>query len=216
MLGGGPVGLEFAQTYARLGAQVTVLELLPELLPREDPEVGRYVREQLGREGITALTGFRATRVAREGQEKAIHGADGRRIAVDEIFVAAGRTPNTRDAEPGRAGVELDQGAVRVNDRLATTAPGIWAAGDVTGGLQFTHVADYMAQVVVRNALTPFPTTVDYRVVPWVTFTDPEVARGGGAGGGAAAAGGRPPGFRSSYAELHSGVAEGVSATVAV
>src|SRR5207247_1002643 len=105
MLGGGPVGLEFAQTYARLGAQVTVLELLPELLPREDPEVGRYVREQLGREGITALTGFRATRVAREGQEKAIHGADGRRIAVDEIFVAAGRTPNTRDAEPGRAGV---------------------------------------------------------------------------------------------------------------
>src|SRR3989454_3172023 len=101
------------------------------------------------------------------------HGADGRRIAVDEIFVAAGRTPNTRDAEPGRAGVELDQGAVRVNDRLATTAPGIWAAGDVTGGLQFTHVADYMAKVVVRNALTPFPTTVDYRVVPWVTFTDP-------------------------------------------
>src|SRR2546426_10685409 len=120
------------------------------------------------------------------------HGADGRRIAVDEIFVAAGRTPNTRDAEPGRAGVELDQGAVRVNDRLATTAPGIWAAGDVTGGLQFTHVADYMAKVVVRNALTPFPTSVDYRVVPWVTFTDPEVARVGMTVEEAAAAGERP------------------------
>ena len=127
MLGGGPVGLEFAQTYARLGAQVTVLELLPELLPREDPEVGCYVREQLGREGITALTGFRATRVAREGQEKAIHGADGRRIAVDEIFVAAGRTPNTRDAEPGRAGVELDQGARSEERRVGKECRSRWS-----------------------------------------------------------------------------------------
>ena len=213
MLGGGPVGLEFAQTYARLGARVTVLEMLPELLPREDPEVGSYVREQLGREGIAALTGFRATRVTREGQDKAIYGTDGRRVAVDEIFVAAGRVPNTRDAEPGRAGVELDEGAVRVNDRLATTAPGIWAAGDVTGGLQFTHVADYMAKIVVRNALTPFPTTVDYRVVPWVTFTDPEVARVGMTVEEAAAAGERPQVFRSDFAELDRAIVEGGSAT---
>src|SRR5439155_307457 len=110
MLGGGPVGLEFAQTYARLGAQVTVLELLPELLPREDPEVGRYVREQLGREGITALTGFRATRVAREGQEKAIHGADGRRGRATAGVPLRLRRARPRDRGGGKRDSRLLQG----------------------------------------------------------------------------------------------------------
>jgi pyruvate/2-oxoglutarate dehydrogenase complex dihydrolipoamide dehydrogenase (E3) component len=213
MLGGGPVGLEFAQTYGRLGAQVTVLEMLPEVLPKEDPEVGRYVRECLTAEGITVLTGFRTERVAREGNAKVIHGAEGQRVAADEIFVATGRQPNTRDADPARAGVELDRGAVRVNERLETTAPGIWAAGDVTGGLQFTHVADYMAKVVVRNALTPLATKADYRVVPWVTFTDPEVARVGMTVDEAVGAGERPLAFRSDFGELDRAIVEGAGAT---
>ncbi len=202
MLGGGPIGLELAQTYHRLGATVTVLERLPEVLPREDPEVGRFVRERLGQEGITLLTGFEATRVACEGGLKIVHGVDGRRVAAAEIFVAVGRRPNTREAEPERAGVELDHGAVRVNARLETTGRGVWAAGDVTGGLQFTHVADYMAKVVVRNALTPFKTKADYRVVPWVTFTDPEVARVGLTAAEAQARGERVEVFRYSFTEL--------------
>ncbi len=211
ILGGGPIGLEFAQTYARLGAQVTVLELLPEVLPKEDREVARFVREHLMGEGVAILTGFQAARVAREGTLKVVHGADGQRIVGDEIFVAAGRRPNTRDAEPERAGVELDRGAVRVNERLETTAPGIWAAGDVTGGLQFTHVAEYMAKVVVQNALTPLKTRADYRVVPWVTFTDPEVARVGLTADEATAAGERVEIYRVSFTDLDRAIVDGAA-----
>src|SRR5213078_2647384 len=101
------IGLELAQTYHRLGSTVTVLERLPEVLPREDPEVGRFVRERLEHEGITIVTGFAAERVTCEASLKVVHGADGRRVAGNEIFVATGRRPNTRDAEPERAGVEL-------------------------------------------------------------------------------------------------------------
>ncbi len=212
ILGGGPIGLEFAQTYARLGAQVTVLELLPEVLPKEDPEVGRFVRERLLNEGIAILTGFRAQEVRREGAAKAILGADGQRIVADEIFVAAGRRPNTQEAEPERAGVELDHGAVRVNARLETTALGVWAAGDVTGGLQFTHVAEYMAKVVVQNALTPVKTKADYRVVPWVTFTDPEVARVGLTAAEAEAAGERAQVYRYSFDDLDRAIVDGATA----
>ncbi len=211
VLGGGPVGLEFAQTYGRLGAHVTVLELEPEVLPREDPEVGRFIRERLGDEGVTIRTGFRATRVAREDGRKVVHGADGQRVAAAEIFVAAGRRPNSQDVEPERAGVELEGAAVRVNARLETTAEGTWAAGDVTGGLQFTHVADYMARVVVQNALTPLKTAADYRVVPWVTFTDPEVARVGVTAPEAVAAGERPEVFRYDFSELDRAIVDGAA-----
>ena len=211
MLGGGPVGLELAQTYHRLGAQVTVLELLPEVLPREDPEVGAFVRERLTAEGIAIRTGFRAAAVAREGARKVVHGADGERVATDEIFVATGRRPNARDVAPERASVELDNGAVRVNPRLETTARGVWAAGDVTGGLQFTHVAEYMAKVVVQNALTPLKTKADYRAVPWVTFTDPEVARVGLTAAQAEAAGERVATFRYDFAELDRAIVDGAA-----
>src|SRR5207247_702775 len=135
----------------------------------------------------------------------------GRRVAGNQIFVATGRRPNTRDAEPERAGVELANGAGAVNARLETTARGIWAAGDVTGGLLFTHVADYMAKIVVRNALTPFPAKADYRVVPWVTFTDPEVARVGLTAAEAEARGERVATFRASFSELDRAIVDGAT-----
>ena len=211
MLGGGPIGLEMAQTYARLGARVTVLELLPEVLPNEDPEVGRFIRERLGEEGVTVRTGFGATHVFRDGTEKVICGAQGERIVGDELFVATGRRANTADLDAERAGVALDRGAVRVNGRLETTRPGIWAAGDVTGGLQFTHVADYMARVVVQNALTPLKTKANYRVVPWVTYTDPEVARVGLTEAEAAARGERALVFRSDFADFDRAIVDGAT-----
>jgi pyruvate/2-oxoglutarate dehydrogenase complex dihydrolipoamide dehydrogenase (E3) component len=212
MLGGGPIGLEFAQTYARLGARVTVLERLPEVLPNEDPEVAAFVRERLAQEGITVRTGFSAARVTREGSAKVVRGADGETIAGDEIFVATGRRPNTGALGAERAGVALARGAVRVDARLATTARGIWAAGDVTGGLQFTHVADYMARIVVQNALTPLKTKADYRVVPWVTYTDPEVARVGVTEAEAIARGERAEVFRSDFADLDRAIVDGATA----
>ncbi len=212
MLGGGPIGLEFAQTYARLGAKVTVLELLPEVLPNEDAEVGRYIREQLEAEGIVVRTGFRAATVAQEGVAKVVCDPAGERIAADELFVATGRRPNTADLNAEQAGIALDRGAVRVNARLETTRRGIWAAGDVTGRLQFTHVADYMARIVVQNALTPLKTKADYRVVPWVTYTDPEVARVGLTEAEATAQGERVEVYRSDFADLDRAIVDGATA----
>jgi pyruvate/2-oxoglutarate dehydrogenase complex dihydrolipoamide dehydrogenase (E3) component len=211
LLGGGPIGLELAQTYARLGPKVTVLELLPEVLPNEDPEVGRFIRQQLEAEGVCVRTGFTAARVAREGAAKVVCGAHGERVAADELFVATGRRANTADLEAERAGVALERGAVRVNARLQTTQRGIWAAGDVTGGLQFTHVADYMARIVVQNALTPLKAKASYRVVPWVTYTDPEVARVGLTEGEATARGEGVEVFRSDFADLDRAIVDGAT-----
>ncbi len=176
ILGGGPIGLEFAQTYARLGVKVTVLEFLPGILPREDPEAARVVRDQLLAEGIAVRTGFRAVKIESEGGSKVVCGEGGERVAAAELFVATGRRPELEDLDPARAGVEVEGGAVLVDQRLRTTQPGIWACGDVTGGPQFTHAAEYMARIVVQNALTPLPARVDYRLIPRVTFTDPELA----------------------------------------
>lgn len=212
MLGGGPIGLELAQTYARLGAKVTVLELLPEVLPNEDAEVGRYLRERLQDEGIVVRTGFRAATVAQEGAAKVVYSVDEEKVAAAELFVATGRRPNTADLEADRAGVALEQGAVRVNARLETTQRGIWAAGDVIGGLQFTHVADYMARIVVQNALTPLKAKATYRVVPWVTYTDPEVARVGVTEAEATARGERVEVFRSDFADLDRAIVDGATA----
>ncbi|MFP3948986.1 MAG: FAD-dependent oxidoreductase, partial [Longimicrobiales bacterium] len=104
---------------------------------------------------------------------------DGRHFECDAVFVATGRRPQTGALELERAGIETDGAAIRVDDTLKTTGRGAWAVGDVTGGLQFTHVADYMAKTALRNAIFPFSSRVDYSAVPWVTYTDPEVAHVG-------------------------------------
>ncbi|MBI3982844.1 MAG: FAD-dependent oxidoreductase, partial [Gemmatimonadetes bacterium] len=202
MLGGGPIGLEFAQLLARFGVAVTVLEAMSEVLPREDPEAGRLIRARLTVEGVTMRTGVSVVRAAREGAETALYTASGERFAAAALFVASGRRPNVRDLELERAGVEVEGGGVRVNHRLETTQAGIWAAGDVTGGRQFTHLADYMARAVVQNALTPLKAAADYRAVPAVTFTDPEVASVGLTMEQAQAADPRSEAYRYEFADL--------------
>lgn len=179
ILGGGPIGLEFSQVYARLGADVTVLEMAPQILPVEDPDVGAALRGILEDEGIRFRTGLKATGVEESDGRKVVVGEGDERFACDEIFVATGRRPQTDGLALDRAGVETDGAAIRVDDSLRTTAPTVWAVGDVTGGLQFTHVADYMAKTALRNCLFPFSSAVDYSAVPWVTYTDPEVAHVG-------------------------------------
>lgn len=176
VIGAGPIGLEIAQVLSRLGAEVVVVEMLDRILPKEDDDVAERLLGYLKAEGIDFRLGNGTRAVERVGQSKVLVTDGGDRIEVDEIFVATGRRPATEGLGLEAAGVHTEQGAVSVDATLRTSNRHVWAAGDVTGGLQFTHVADYMAKTVLRNALLPGSTKVDYGDVPWVTYTDPEVA----------------------------------------
>lgn len=184
VLGGGPIGLEFAQVYRRLGAEVTVIEMLPQLLPREEADAAHAVHGVLEREGIRIFTGTTVERVADSGgRELLVHADAGPAGAVsvptDEVFVATGRRAAADRLGLTAIGVELDRGAVKVDNTLRSTVRGVWAAGDAAGGPQFTHVAEYHAKLVLRNLLAPLKGRVAYSAVPMVTYTDPEVARVG-------------------------------------
>ena len=179
VLGGGPIGLEMAQVFARLGSDVTVFEMEHEILPREDADIARRLREFLKVEGITFRLGEGVASVELGNGAKVLVTASGTRTTADEIFVATGRRPATEGLDLDRARIRTERGAVVVDAKLRTSNRRVWAAGDVTGGLQFTHVAEYMAKTVLRNALLPGSTKVDYGNVPWVTYTDPEIAHVG-------------------------------------
>jgi pyruvate/2-oxoglutarate dehydrogenase complex dihydrolipoamide dehydrogenase (E3) component len=177
-IGAGPIGCELGQALSRLGAQVTILASGDRILPKEDADVAAVVRAQLEAEGIRIVAGARVDRVEIEGTAKVVW-AGGERIACEQILLAAGRVPNTDRLNLEKAGVEFRQQGIRVNDKLQTTNPRIYACGDAIGRYQFTHVAGYEAVTVAKNALF-FPVSqIDYRVIPWATFTDPEIARVG-------------------------------------
>ena len=187
VLGGGPIGCELAQSFARLGAAVSLVEMAPRLLPREDAEVGALVAERLAADGVQVAIGHRALRFepAADGRGGVLiaeaHGAEVR-IAFDRVLLALGRTPNTEGFGLKELGVELGpRGHVAVDGWMRTNFPNMLVAGDVAGPYQFTHMASHQAWfAAVNGLLAPFWSfRVDYRVVPWVTFTDPEVARVG-------------------------------------
>ncbi len=189
VLGGGPIGCELGQAFARLGSRVTLVEQAPRLLAREDPEVGDLLARRLTAEGADVRTGTRATAVEPDGAgwrvrlEPATGAAGpggGTWVPVDRILVAAGRRPRTGGLGLERAGVDVDDaGAVSVDARLRTSAAGVYAAGDVTGMLPFTHVAAAQAATATLNALFGLRRPVRYRAVPYAVFTDPEVGRVG-------------------------------------
>jgi pyruvate/2-oxoglutarate dehydrogenase complex dihydrolipoamide dehydrogenase (E3) component len=187
VLGGGPIGCELGQAFARLGAEVTIVELEPRLLPREEPEASEAVRAALVREGVDVRTGARAAGVTPSpdghgGWRLALDraGAAPDEVGFDRILVAVGRRPRTADLGLDAAGIEVDdRGSVVVDDRLRTTNPRVYAGGDVTALLPFTHVAAAHGATVVQNALFGLRARVDHERIPWVTFTDPEVARVG-------------------------------------
>ncbi len=179
VLGAGPIGLELAQVMSRLGARVTVLEMADRILPKEDEDVAAALLELLRAEGIDVRLGVKVVSAAAAEGAKALTTEAGERVVVEEILVAVGRRPAPDGLELERAGVRTERGAVVVDDTLRTTSSRIWAAGDVTGGLQFTHVADAMAKAVLRNALVPGSTRVKWENVPRVTYTDPELAHVG-------------------------------------
>ncbi|MFN3868227.1 MAG: dihydrolipoyl dehydrogenase family protein [Hyphomicrobiaceae bacterium] len=181
VIGGGPIGMELAQAHRRLGADVTVLEGL-KALGKDDPEMTAVVLAQLRHEGISIREGAKVTKV--EGTAGAIRvtigeGAAAETISGTHLLVAAGRKPNLDGLGLDAAGIKHDKRGIAVSPGLVTSNARVFAIGDVTGGLQFTHVANYHAGIVIRRALFRLPAKVDTAVIPWVTYTDPELAHVG-------------------------------------
>ena len=176
VLGGGSIGCELGQAFARLGAEVTIVEGTERILSREDPEAAELVAASLERDGVTLITGAPVVEVKSVADSGVLVLGDGNRVEFDRLLVSVGRRPGTRGLGLDRAGVELDErGYVRVDSRLRTTNPDIWAAGDVTGHAQFTHTAGVNGSLAASNAVLGLRRRVDTTTVPRVTFTDPDL-----------------------------------------
>jgi pyruvate/2-oxoglutarate dehydrogenase complex dihydrolipoamide dehydrogenase (E3) component len=190
VLGGGPIGSELTQAFARLGSAVTQVEMLPRILIREDPEVSALVRQRFEAEGIRVLTGHKAKQFLVEDGEKVLvaetvgENSSSRevRIPFDQVLVAVGRIANTEGYGLEALGIGTTKArTVETDEYLQTIYPNIFAAGDVAGPFQFTHTAAHQAWYAAVNALFGAfrRFKADYRVIPWTTFTEPEVARVG-------------------------------------
>lgn len=182
VIGGGPIGTELAQAFSRLGSQVTVLQSAPCLLPKEDRELTAGLEERFAAEGITVYTGASVDRVATQQGVSTLHvqGPDkSMAVPADAILLGAGRHANVEALILDAAGVAVDEGRIRVDRRMRTTARHIYACGDCCGPYPFTHMAEYQAGIVIANAIFHAPKKADYRVVPRVTYTAPELAHVG-------------------------------------
>ena len=182
VLGGGPIGLELAQAFARLGSRVTVVEFMGQILGPEDADIAQILRERLEAEGIVFLTGTKAIKATREGQSimltvaPATGPGEATPLTGDAILVAAGRKPNTDGLGLEAAGVAFNPRGIPTDARLRTNVPHIYACGDVNGQLPFTHVAGYEGGIAVTNAILRLPRKADYGKIGWCTYTDPQVA----------------------------------------
>lgn len=183
IIGGGPIGVELGQAFRRLGTDVTIIEGLHRILPQEDPEASAILTEVLQFEGINVMTNTLFSNAKRDGYKKVVTAKQGEKrltIETDEILLTIGRQPNVEGLNLEAAGITFSNKGIQVNEHLQTSAPNIFAIGDVIGGYHFTHVAAYQAGIAVRNALVPIGMKkVEYRVVPLCIFTDPEAARVG-------------------------------------
>ena len=183
VIGAGPIGCELAQAFARFGSKVTLLGSAPQILPREDPDAAAIAHAALQRDTVAMHLGCRMERVDRGESGKRLYlDCDGKRheLTVDEILVGAGRVPNVDSLGLETVEVEFDQKhGVHVNDHLRTSNRRIFAAGDVCSKFQFTHAADAMARIVIQNSLFLGRSKVSTLVIPWCTYTDPEIAHVG-------------------------------------
>src|SRR5436190_12090651 len=181
IIGGGPIGLEIAQAYLRLGSRVTVLEAL-NALRKDDPELSEVVLKRLRAEGVEIREGALVERVTGGARLIDVHISEGGVPGVlqgTNLLVATGRSPNVAGLNLEAASIEYDKRGIQVNKGLVTSNSRVFAIGDVIGGPQFTHVANYHAGIVLRRALFRQPATVDGDIIPWATFTDPELAHVG-------------------------------------
>ena len=211
VIGGGPIGLEMAQAYARLGAKVTVIEGL-RALNNDDPELARIVKQRLGEDGVEIHEGAMVKRIDGSAGKIAIEAEkEGKPVRFEgsHLLVAVGRRPNLEGLDLEKAGVEAGRGGIRVDARLRTTNRKVFAIGDAAEGYKFTHIAGYHAGIVIRNALFRLPAKVDYRALPWVTYTAPELAQVGLTEQAAREAYGDIAVLRASFAENDRARAEG-------
>ena len=181
VIGAGPIGCEMAQAHRRLGARVTLLDAA-RMMPNDDVEAVGVVRSRFSAEGIDLREGVKIARVEKnaEGVAVVLSGADGEMvISGSHLLVAAGRKPNVEDLGLEAAGVEFTPKGIKVDARLRSTNGNVYAAGDVAGGLQFTHLAGYHAGIIIRNILFRMPAKAQPSAMPWVTYTDPELAHVG-------------------------------------
>ena len=183
IVGGGPIGVELGQAFRRLGTDVTIIEGLDRILPKEDAEVSAALTEILRSEGINVVTNASFINAEHVGNKKVVTAKQGEKylaIEADEILLTIGRQPNVEELNLEAAKIRYSNKGIQVNEHLQTSTPNIFAIGDVIGGYLFTHMAAYQAGIAIRNALVPIgKKKVDYRVVPWCIFTDPELARVG-------------------------------------
>ncbi|MEK7286898.1 MAG: mercuric reductase [Nitrospirota bacterium] len=188
VIGAGPIGCEMAQSFARFGSAIALFVKGDHILPREDQDAARWVYAQMKKDGVAFIFNANMIRVSSSGKEKVIHYEEDKiekTCVVDEIFVAAGRAPNVEGLGMEKAGVHYhDKTGVVVNAFLQTTNPSIYAAGDICFPYQFTHVADKMAGILIQNALLPHPfglglASTDSMIIPWCTYTSPEIAHVG-------------------------------------
>ncbi len=183
VIGAGPVGSEMAQSFARFGSEVSVFDMAPHILPREDADAAAIVQEAMVSDGVQLHFGVKIQGIEKKGDEKVVvvesKGGEVSRIPVDALLVSVGRTPNTDGLDLEAAGVEYDKLGVKVDDKLRTTNQRIFAAGDIASVYKFTHIADAMARIVIRNAFFFGRGKASQLVIPWATYTSPEIAHVG-------------------------------------
>ena len=182
VIGAGPIGCEMAQSFARFGSEVYLVEAEHGILPREDRDAAEIVRAAMQRDGVKLLCCGKDLKLARDPAgirlQVASHG-EGYDVPVDQLLVAVGRAPNVEGLGLETAGVAFDRKGVQVNDRLQTTNPRIYACGDICSPYQFTHAADFMARIVIQNALFKGRAKASSLIIPWATYTSPEIAHVG-------------------------------------
>lgn len=186
VLGGGPIGCELSQAFSKLGSQVTIVEMMGQLMGREDSDVAEFITNKFQSDGISVLTSHRAVKVITDNDGNKTLQCESEQgvvdIPFDEILVAVGRKANSEGLNLDKLGIKLrDNGTIETDEYLRTSVPNIFACGDITGPYQFTHTASHQAWYATVNSLFGFlkKFKVDYRVIPWATFTMPEVARVG-------------------------------------
>jgi pyruvate/2-oxoglutarate dehydrogenase complex dihydrolipoamide dehydrogenase (E3) component len=183
VLGGGPIGVEMAQAFSRLGSRVFLVNRSAQLLPNEDADLASVVEDRIRAEGVSLYQGYSSVRVEKldAGIRLWLAAPDGsgRKVEASHLLLATGRRPNIGDLGLAQAGIELLHGRIVTGPNLRTTNRHVYVCGDAAGGHQFTHVAEHHASVVLKNILFHLPARVEERVIPWCTFTDPELARVG-------------------------------------
>jgi pyruvate/2-oxoglutarate dehydrogenase complex dihydrolipoamide dehydrogenase (E3) component len=182
VIGAGPIGCEMAQSFARLGAEVFLVKAEHGILPREDRDAAAVVESAMVRAGVKVLGRGKELQLAKDANGIGLQVAsagNGYDVPVDQVLVAVGRAPNVEGLGLETVGVEFDKKGVKVNDRLQTTNPRIYACGDICSPYQFTHAADFMARIVIQNALFKGRAKASSLIIPWATYTSPEVAHVG-------------------------------------